>query len=257
MSYGQTTAQIDAFIKGFLDIDGFASADNSLNGIQVDNDGSPVTKIAFAADAAMETFEQAAAIKAGMLFVHHGLFWGNPVRIEKVLRQRIKFLLDHNICLYGVHLPLDQHPQFGNNAVLARLLGLENIEPFGGYHGKKIGYKGTFPKPVTIDEAAKKIDFMNRPPIGVFPFGKKENLTAAIMSGGAAPNARDAIESGMDLFVTGESSHSIYHECLEGKLNLLCGGHYCTEVWGVRAVMEHCKKELGIDVDFIDAPTGL
>ena len=252
-----TAAKFDAFIKSFLDIEGFASSDDSLNGIQVDNDGSPVSKIAFATDAAMETFEQAAAIKAEILFVHHGLFWGKPARINKVLRQRIKFLLDHNICLYGVHLPLDQHPQFGNNAQLAKLLGLENIQPFGSYHGKKIGYKGSFPKPTTIDEAVKKIDFMNRPPTGIFPFGKKENLTAAIMSGGAAPNARDAIEDGVDLFVTGENSHNIYHECLEAKMNLLCGGHYCTEVWGVKAVMEHCKKELGIAVEFIDCPTGL
>jgi len=169
-----TTKNLDAFFKSFLEIDGFAEADNSLNGIQVDNDGAVVKKIAFGVDASMETFEQAAAVNAGMLFVHHGLFWGEPVRITGNLRRRIKFLLDHNICLYAVHLPLDQHPKLGNNAVLAELLALENIEPFGAYHGRKIGYKGTFPKPVTIEEAVKKIDFMGRPPSGIFPFGKKE-----------------------------------------------------------------------------------
>ena len=257
---GKTTAQIDSFIRGFLDIDGFVSADDSLNGIQVDNDGSPVSKIAFAADAAMETFEQALAKNAGMLFVHHGLFWGKPVRITGTVRRRIKFLLDNNICLYAVHLHLDQHPQFGNNAVLAQLLGLENVEPFGIYHGKKVGCKGTLSKPITIDEAAKKISFMNRPPLGVYSFGKKENVSAAIVSGGATGNVREAIEEGADLFITGDSSHSVYHECLESKINMIAGGHYCTEVWGVRAVMDHCKKELsalGTDVEFIDVPTGL
>jgi len=252
-----STIKIDAFFRGFLDIEGFVSGDDSLNGIQVDNDGSPVKKIAFGVDAAMETFEQAAATGAGMLFVHHGLFWGASARVAGNLRRRIKFLLDHNICLYAVHLPLDQHPKFGNNAVLAGLLGLENIEPFGGYHGRKIGYKGTFPKPVSIDEAVKKISFMERPPAGVFPFGKKECKSAAIMSGGAPGNARDAITEGIDLFVTGESAHQVYHDCLEGKLNMIAGGHYCTEVWGVQAVMRHCSEELGIETEFLDIPTGL
>jgi len=252
-----TTTQLDVFFKGFLDIEGFSSNDRSLNGIQADNDGTGIRKIAFGVDAAMETFEQAAAANAGMLFVHHGLFWGVPLKIAGNLRRRIKFLLDHNICLYAVHLPLDQHPKFGNNAVLAELLGLENIEPFGLYHGRKIGYKGTFAKPVTTEEVVKKINFMGRPPLGVYPFGKKENTSAAIASGGAAENAREAIDEGVDLFVTGESSHEVYHDCLEGKINMIAGGHYSTEVWGLRAVMRHCQTELGIDVEFIDVPTGL
>jgi dinuclear metal center YbgI/SA1388 family protein len=252
-----TTAKLDAFFKSFLEIDGFAGNDRSLNGIQVDNDGEVVRKIAFGVDAAMETFEQAAARNARMLFVHHGLFWGVPLRISGNIRRRIKFLLDHNICLYAVHLPLDQHPEFGNNAVIARLLELENIEPFGDYHSRKIGYKGTFTKPVSIEEAVKRISFMGRPPLGIFPFGKKEISSAAVMSGGAAESAKDAIEDGIDLFVTGESSHQVYHDCLEGKLNMIAGGHYSTEVWGVQAVMRHCQTELGIDVEFIDIPTGL
>jgi dinuclear metal center YbgI/SA1388 family protein len=252
-----STGQLDAFFKSFLDIEGFASIDKSLNGIQVDNDGASVRKIAFGVDAALETFEQAAAIGAGMLFVHHGLFYGNPSRISGNFRRRIKFLLDHNICLYAVHLPLDQHPKLGNNIMLAELLGLENIEPFGNYHGRKIGFKGTFPKPATIDEAEKKISFMGRPPLGVFPFGKKECTSAAVVSGGSPGSARDAIDEGIDLFVTGESSHQIYHECLEGKLNMIAGGHYCTETWGLQAVMRHCIAELCIDAEFIDVPTGL
>ena len=257
MSKELTTVEIDSFFRKLLDIDGFASIDKSLNGIQIDNDGSAVRKIVFGVDAAMETFEQAAAAEAGMLFVHHGLFWGEPLRLSGNLRQRIKFLLDHNICLYGVHLPLDQNPEFGNNAVLASLLGLEKTEPFGIYHGRKIGRKGTFPKPVTIDEAVNKIGFLGRPPVGVFPFGKKECLTAAVVSGGAPENARDAIEEGVDLFVTGESSHQVYHDCLEAKINMIAGGHYSTEVWGLQAVMRHCMAALGIDAEFLDIPTGL
>jgi len=257
MNAALNSAGLDRFFKSFLEIEGFAGIDNSLNGIQVDNDGCDIRKLAFGVDAGMETFERAAAAGAGMVFVHHGLFWGNPTRVAGNIRRRIKFLLDNNICLYAVHLPLDQHPELGNNAALADLLELENIEPFGVYHGRKIGYKGVFPKPVTIDEAVKKISFMSRPPLGVYPFGKSENATCAVASGGAASVTLQAMEEGLDMFVTGESSHSMYHECLEGKLNMIAGGHYSTEVWGVRSVMRRCAEELKIDVDFIDVPTGL
>ena len=248
---------MDSFFKSFLEIDAFAGIDTSLNGIQVDNDGGEIGKIAFGVDASMETFERAAAGGAGMLFVHHGLFWGTQFRLTGNYRQRIKFLLDHNMCLYAVHLPLDQHPQMGNNAVLAELLGLENKEPFCEYHGRKIGYKGIFPQPMTIDQAVRKIAFGDRPPLGVYPFGKKENVSCAVVSGGAAKEARQAIDEGVDLYVTGEMSHQVYHDCLEGKLNMIAGGHYSTEVWGVRAVMRHCAEELHIDTEFIDVPTGL
>jgi len=257
MSVKLNSCALDKFFKSFLDIDGFAAVDKSMNGIQLDNDGAEIRKIAFGVDASQETFKQAVAAGAGMLFVHHGLFWGAPAPITGNFRRRLKFLLEHNICLYAVHLPLDQHPQFGNNAALTKLLGMENIEPFGLYHGKKIGYKGTFSCPITIDEAVKKISFMNRPPVVVYPFGKTGNTCAAVISGGAAFEAKQAMEEGIDLYVTGEASHSIYHECLEGKLNMIAGGHYNTEVWGLRSVMRYCTEKLGIDVEFIDVPTGL
>jgi dinuclear metal center YbgI/SA1388 family protein len=252
-----TSAKLDSFFKSFLDIEGFAGMDNSMNGIQVDNDGAEIGKIAFGVDACLETFERAAELGAGMVFVHHGLFWGSPLPLAGNHRQRVKCLLDHNICLYAVHLPLDQHPRLGNNAGLAELLGLEGIEPFCEYHGKKIGYKGFFPQPLSVDQAAKKIAFSDRPPLGVYPFGKKENTSCAVISGGAAKEALHALDQGVDLYVTGEMSHQIYHECLEGKLNMIAGGHYSTEVWGARAVMRHCAEELHIDTVFIDNPTGL
>ena len=257
MSDSYTSAKLDSFFKGFLEIDSFAGSDNSMNGIQVDNDGSEIGKIAFGVDAGLETIERAAASGAGMLFVHHGLFWGTPLRLTGSHRQRIKCLLNYNICLYAVHLPLDQHPRFGNNAVLAEMLGLEQVEPFGEYHGRKIGYKGIFPRPITADQAAQKIAFAGRPPLGVYLFGKKENANCAVISGGAAKEAHQAIDENIDLYITGEMSHSMYHECLESKLNMIAGGHYSTEVWGPQAVMRHCVEELHIDTEFIDVPTGL
>jgi dinuclear metal center YbgI/SA1388 family protein len=257
VSTSYTSGELDRFFRGLLDLEGLAGADSSLNGLQVDNGGGGITTIAFGVDGSLETFKRAAAAGAGMLFVHHGLFWGAPLRLEGGHRERIKFLLDHDLALYAVHLPLDQHPSLGNNAALAELLGIENLEPFGLYHGHKIGYKGKLAVPLTIDEAVKRVSFMGRPPLGVYPFGKKENLSCAVISGGAAFESNQAIEEGVDLYVTGESSHTVYHACLEGGLNMIAGGHYSTEVWGVRRMMEKCAAELEIDVEFIDVPTGL
>jgi dinuclear metal center YbgI/SA1388 family protein len=248
---------LDAFFQSILNIEDFASVDVSLNGLQVDNDGADFGKIAFAVDASLETFKRAAAAGAGLLFAHHGLFWGAPLRITGGYRERLRFLLDRNLALYAVHLPLDQHSELGNNAALAELLGIKKPEPFGLYHGRKIGYKGTLTMPLTVEAAAKRIAFADRPPLGVFPFGKRECLTAAVVSGGAAGEALQAIEEGVDLYVTGESSHTVYHQVLEGGINMIAGGHYSTEVWGVRRVMEKCAAELNADVEFIDAPTGL
>jgi len=252
-----TTRKLDGFFRGLLDIEGFKDADSSLNGIQVDNDGSELGKIAFAVDACLEVFKRAAEAGAGLLFVHHGLFWGKALSLEGSHRERIKFLMDNNIALYAVHLPLDQHPRLGNNAILAEMLGITEPEPFGAYHGRTIGYKGNLSVPLTVEEAVKKISYMGRPPLGVFPFGKKESLSCAVISGGASREAFQALEEGLDLYVTGESSHTVYHPALEGGLNIIAGGHYSTEVWGVRRVMEECVNQLGIDVEFIDMPTGL
>ena len=252
-----TTVKLDEFFRGLLDLEGFKTADSSLNGLQVDNDGSALNKIVFAVDACMEVFRRAADAGAGMLFVHHGLFWGMPLSLENNHRERIKFLLDHNIALYAVHLPLDQHPRLGNNAVLSELLGIRDPEPFGLYHGHKIGYKGYLSEPLTVEEAVKRIGFMGRPPLGVYPFGKKECQTCAVISGGAANEAFQAIDEKIDLYVSGESSHTVYHHAMECSLNVIAGGHYSTEVWGVRRMMEVCVNQLGIDAEFIDLPTGM
>jgi dinuclear metal center YbgI/SA1388 family protein len=249
------TNKLDIFFKTLLEINGFE--DVSLNGLQVDNDGSDVKKIAFAVDACMETFERTANAGAGLLFVHHGLFWGKPLALTGSHRARLKFLLNNNIALYAAHLPLDHNSTWGNNAVLAEKLGFETCEPFGGYHGRKIGYKCKLKKVLTIEEAVSLISFMDRPPLSVLPFGPKEIRTAAVVSGGAPEFSGEAITDGIDLFVTGEASHTGYHTALEGHLNIIAGGHYSTEVWGVRSIMEQCASQLNIDVEFIDVPTGL
>jgi dinuclear metal center YbgI/SA1388 family protein len=252
-----TIQDLDAYFKKTLDMEKFAAADTSMNGIQVGNDGAAIRKIAFAVDAAMETFQRAKAAGAGLLFVHHGLFWGKPLAVSGGHRERLAFLLAHNIALYACHLPLDAAPEVGNNAALARLLGMEQPLPFGEYHGKKIGFHGKLAGPLTVDEAVQKIAFMDREPVAVYAFGKKLCETAAVISGGAAPEVAQAIDQGVDLYVSGEASHSFYHIALEAKINVIAGGHYNTEVYGVRAVMERVKADIGLEAEFIDLPTGI
>lgn len=252
-----TTVELDKYFRGLLDIEGFAQADDSMNGLQVDNGGAEVKKVCFAVDACLETFERAAAAGAGLLFVHHGLFWGRPFPVSGGARRRLASLLQNDLALYAVHLPLDQHPELGNNAALAELLGLRDLEPFGLYHGRKIGYKGTFAEPVAVDEAVRRISFMGRPPLGAYPFGKKESRTCAVISGGAAMELTQAAAEGVDMYVTGEPSHTVYHYAMEGRINFVAGGHYSTEVWGVRRVMARLAADLGVETEFIDAPTGL
>jgi dinuclear metal center YbgI/SA1388 family protein len=257
MSVVFTTPALDAYFRSLFDVEGFCSVDVSMNGLQVDNNGAEIKKVVFAVDANLETFNRCADAGGGMLFVHHGLFWGEPLALKGVHRERLKFLLDRNIALYAMHLPLDQNPRLGNNSALAELLGIETPEPFGLYRGKKVGYKGKLKKPLTVEEAVKAIAFMGRPPLGIFPFGKEVNETCAVISGGASRETLQALDEGVDLYVTGESAHSVYHNILEGKMNMIAGGHYSTEVWGVRKVMEECAARLNIDVEFIDVPTGL
>jgi dinuclear metal center YbgI/SA1388 family protein len=249
----KTTESLASFFNSLLNVEMFASADSSLNGLQVDNDGAEITKIVFAVDACLESFKRCAAVGGKMLFVHHGLFWGSVMAVKGVYRQRLQYLLDNNIALYAAHLPLDQHLRLGNNAALAEMLGIEDMEPFGLYHGKKIGYKGKLKKPLTIEQAVKIVG----EPLGVYPFGKEVNNTCAVISGGASREAMQAIEEGVDLYVTGEMAHTAYHSAMEGRLNIVAGGHYATEVWGLKRVMAECAAQLNIEAEFIDIPTGL
>jgi len=257
MTSAVNTGSLERFFNSLLDVESFQSADSSMNGLQVDNDGSEIRKIVFAVDACMESFCRCADSGGNMLFVHHGLFWGEPLALKGAHRQRLEFLLNHNIALYAVHLPLDQHPRLGNNAALAELLGIEEPEPFGLYHGRKIGYKGKLRKSLTVEAAVRAITHRDNSPLGVYPFGKEFNESCAVISGGASFEALQAVEEGVDLYVTGEIGHSSYHPALEARLNLIAGGHYATEVWGVRRVMAECAARFNIDTEFIDIPTGL
>lgn len=244
-------------LSTYLNIEDFAKCDVSLNGLQVGNPDCEVKKVAFAVDACRETIDKAVKAKANLLIVHHGLFWGKPLAVTGAHYNRVKTLLDNNICLFACHLPLDAHPEVGNNAQIAKKLGLENIKPFSEYHGKLIGFYGTSEKGLTNQEIIDLLKVRVNGTTVVIPAGKKKSKKIGIISGGAPYDVHDAIDMGLDAYITGENAHSVYHDCIENKINMLCLGHYETETFGVKALSEYIKKQYKLETCFIDAPTRL
>jgi dinuclear metal center YbgI/SA1388 family protein len=249
--------EFDRRVRELLSLDEYAGADSSLNGIQVGRQGEEIQRAAFAVDACLETIERAAEWGAQLLFVHHGLFWGVPLAVTGVHYRRLRALLNADCALYAVHLPLDLHPELGNNAGLARTLGLSQLEPFGAYRGLKIGWKGRFAEPRSLEAVARLIAGGSTDTPQTLPFGPAEIHSVGIVSGGAAKEALQAIDEQLDLFVTGDADHTVYHHCLEGKINVIFGGHYRTEVWGVRLLAERLAGEMELETRFLDVPTGL
>jgi dinuclear metal center YbgI/SA1388 family protein len=244
----------DALVKWldtYLNIAAFE--DKSLNGLQVEGSDT-VNKVAFAVDASLRTFEQAADIGADMLISHHGLFWGSPLAVSGVHKKRIKYLLDKDISLYTVHLPLDAHQEVGNNWGLARILGLSDLQMFGP---KGIGVKGVFPNTITLRDLANQIEKELGESVLVHAGGKLEISSLAIISGGAARYLIHAADEGLDAFMTGEPLHEIFYEAFERKINAIYAGHYMTETVGVKLLEEKIKLEFGLATQFILLPTGL
>ncbi|MDR0331336.1 MAG: Nif3-like dinuclear metal center hexameric protein [Chitinispirillales bacterium] len=229
-------------------------SDRSVNGLQVEG-VSEVARVGLAVDACLEAYKLAHAKGCQMVIAHHGIIWEGIKSIRGPLYRQIEFLVKSGVSLYASHLPLDLHPTLGNNARIAKALGLKNIAPFGVYRGGCIGFEGSFPAPVTLKSVADLVKKRFGGPTSALPFGPPKIRRAAIISGGGTAALPEAIEKKIDLFVTGESSHENHHAALEGKINVVYGGHYHTEKPGVIALGEFLNKKFGIDAVFLDVPT--
>jgi dinuclear metal center YbgI/SA1388 family protein len=249
--------EFDNWASALLDIASFKKIDDSLNGLQVGRSGGALRKLAFAVDASLETIQRAKESGAQVLFVHHGLFWGKPLPVTGTLRSRLSELLTADMALYACHLPLDAHAELGNNAVLARMLGLKDIEAFGEYHGIKLGFKGSLDPALDLAGVIRKILPSGDQARTILPFGPELITRVAVVSGGAPFELLQAVREGLDLYITGEPSHSIYHEAAESRINFVAAGHYATEVHGVKAMAERVSRELALETLFIEQPTGL
>jgi len=247
-------AELAAYLDAFLRISDVADAPEALNGLQVANAGE-VSHIAAAVDLCEATVRMAADARADLLLVHHGAFWGGLRPLIGPAYRRIAGLIGGNIALYSAHLPLDCHPDVGNNAVLARQLGVSIQGGFGRYEGRSIGVWGelTIDRPALVDRLASALATSCR----VLPFGPPRLRRIGIVTGAGGSAIKEAAAAGLDTLITGEGAHWTYFDAEELGVNVVYAGHYATETVGVKALAEHVQIKFGIPWVFLDHPTGL
>jgi len=239
------------YLNEYLDISAFK--DICPNGLQVEGRDN-VNKIVTAVSAGVELFEKAAACNADAVLVHHGIILDFERPIYKGgYKKRVKILLENDINLLAYHLPLDAHPEIGNNILLAEKLGLKECRPFGDHKGQFIGYQGE-----TGGISAKRFfvkikELINNQAL-IYPYGKDTIDSAAIISGGAQKDVKQAVAENLDLYLTGEVSEHIMNYVKEEGIHFAAAGHYATECFGIQALGEHLVEKFNLNVEFIDIP---
>jgi len=234
--------------------DELADPPEALNGLQVSNAGE-VTRLAAAVDLCEATIGMAADAGADALLVHHGLFWGGLKPLVGPAYRRVAALVTRNIALYAAHLPLDRHPDVGNNACLARMLGVAVRGAFGSYHGAPIGVWGELD--VSRDDLAGTLATALGATPRLLPFGPAQVRRVGIVTGAGGSLIPQAAAAGLDTFITGEGPHWTFFDAEELRVNVFYAGHYATETVGVKALAEHVSRKYSIPWVFLDHPTGL
>jgi len=247
-------AELVSYLDGYLDVRSVPDAPHALNGLQVEGSGA-VTRLAAAVDLCDATIGLAAAARANFLLVHHGLFWGGVQPLVGAQYRRVARLIRHDIALYSAHLPLDRHPEVGNNAVLARALAVAPRGEFGEEYGKPIGLWGE----LTVGRAAlaERVGAL----LGVVPrllaFGPEQVRRVGIVTGAGGSLIPLAAAAGLDTYITGEGPHHTFFDAEELGVNVIFAGHYATETVGVKALGEHLSAKFHLPWTFLDHPTGL
>jgi dinuclear metal center YbgI/SA1388 family protein len=255
-----SATELAARLDEMLRVGGHPDYERALNGLQFDHRG-PVRRVAAAVDVSQRTITEAAARRANFLIVHHGLFWEGARRVVGATYVRTRALIEHDIALYAAHLPLDSHPELGNNALLSRELGLEGSGPFATFLGVPIGMQGT--ADVSTASLLSMADAFSRRHGGVarasrFDADRRTQRWAICTGAGASSETlREAEEAGVDTLIVGEGPHHTAVEAPERGIVVIYAGHYATETLGVAAVAERIAGESGLPWEFVDAPTGL
>lgn len=227
----------------------------ALNGLQVENNGQ-VTKVALAVDGSQKTIDAAIAAGADLLILHHGIYWSGLRPMTGWFRKKICTCLEHNLAVYGAHLPLDMHPELGNNACIAAALGLKDCSPEVNYKGTFIGRSGEFCG--TVGELrAKFAEICGGEVTGYVANADAPAGRVAVCSGGAGDSVYDMHAKGYSTYLTGEENHWVVNAAEDCGINILFGGHYNTETFGVKALGRLLEQEFGLPTVFIDNPTGM
>ena len=247
-------SEIVIYTAHFLQIHDVGDWENALNGLQIENTGR-VTRIGAAVDVSTRVLTEAAKRDVDFLIVHHGLFWPGLQPVRGALRRQLRLAFENDVALYSAHLPLDIHPRVGNNAQLLAALGLKSAQPFLEEKGQPVGLKirASLPR----SELVRKLRQALNGPVKVFDFGPKRTHTIGIVTGAAGSEIYRVADEEIDTFITGEAPHWAAVAAEELGVNLLLGGHYATEVFGVKALAAHLSKRFRVPWEFIDCPTGL
>lgn len=219
------------------------------NGLQLEN-GGEVTRVACAVDAGEAVIDAAAAAGADLLVVHHGFLWGGSQRIAGPFYRKLRRAMDAGLAIYSSHLPLDAHPKLGNNALLARALGIRRTEPF-----LKIGVRASVN--ISLADLIDRVEAATQAPAHLAPGGPDRVRKLGIVTGGAGGEIAKAAAAGVDTFLTGEGTQWTYTAAEELGVNLIYAGHYATETFGVKALGAELERRFGLPWSFIDHPTGL
>jgi dinuclear metal center YbgI/SA1388 family protein len=240
-----------AYLDQYLDSRG---RDYGPNGLQVEGKAE-IRKIVTGVSSCQQLFVRAREAGADAVLVHHGLFWeGMPRTLTGFQYRRVAELIRGEMSLIAYHLPLDRHPEVGNNAVACREIGLADLEPFGLHEGLPIGFKGRFSQPIPAAELVKRCGRVYGQEPLAFLEGPDPVSTLGIISGGAQSELYEAIADGLDAYITGEASEWVMNVAREAGIHYLAAGHYATERLGVRALGEHLQGRFGIEAEFIDVP---
>ncbi len=250
-------AHLDKIVKysnDLLRVSAIVDWPNALNGLQIENSGT-VTKIGAAVDASTRTIDAAITANINFLIVHHGFFWPGLQPITGGRRRMLERAFAQDLALYSAHLPLDVHPLLGNNAQLAESLGLKNAEPFFEHKGQSIGLKVT--TEIVRGELLGRLEHSLGGAVKMFAAGPERSLRIGLITGGAGAEIYAVAGEGIDTFITGEAPHWAAIAAEELGINLLLGGHFATETFGVKALAAHLSERFGLPWEFLDFPTGL
>ncbi|MFN8487183.1 MAG: Nif3-like dinuclear metal center hexameric protein [Caldilineaceae bacterium] len=247
-------SELTTYLDQYLDIPNIK--DYGPQGLQIEG-REEVRRIVGLVDAHQPCVDAALAHEADLMLVHHGIFWGPPKLLRGSYGHLVRTFMQNNLNLYAAHLALDAHPEVGNNAELARRLGLEVIDWWANVNGKKIAALAQAPEAVSLDELVQRFEQTVGPVKLVLAHGPQRIQRVGILSGFGAREIEEAAALGCDLFVTGETSHAQYYDALNAGINVLYGGHYTTETVGVQALGHHLQVKFGLEFEFVDLPTGL
>jgi dinuclear metal center YbgI/SA1388 family protein len=228
--------------------------ERAMNGLQVENSGT-VTRIAAAVDASLQTVRMAIGQGADLMVVHHGLFWGASHPWTGKRYELLRLLLENNLAIYSSHLPLDAHPSLGNNAQLCAALGLRQAKPFFFERGRHLGLKARLN--LDRETLAVRLAKATGSRVHTIPGGPVRCRQIGVVTGGAGAEVKKAAAEGVDTFITGEGPHWTYALAEELGVNVLYGGHYATETFGVKALAAHLSRKYRVPWVFVDHPTGL